>query len=575
MADESIPWYDPSKSVLPEEVATDFSKFLFLLWNFLKLPEPTAIQYDIGEFLEDFDDTRQLVEAFRGVGKSWITAAFVLWCLGRNWDCRVLVVSASKARADNFSTFVLMVIDSWELLEGLRFRRSTLRTSKVAFDVGPASTDQAPSVMSVGITGQMAGARAWLIVGDDVETPQNSLTQGRRERLNESIKEFDAILKPGGKIVFLGTPQCEDSIYNKIRQRGVTARIWPARVPEKPEVYGQALAPMITEACNEGLIGLPTEVVRFSDKDLTQRELSYGRSGFKLQFMLDTELSDQDKFPLKLEDIPVLPVDLEQAPLRVLHRKDPELALDIESIGMGKDRWYRAYKTSEQEGAYTSRVMAVDPSGRGQDETGIAVGLGLNGQIFIPYCLGVPGGYEESTLELIARTAEKYKVNEIVVESNFGDGMFCQLLKPVLARVYPCTIRETRSSVQKEKRIIDSLEPILNQHRLIVDPQLIRDDLKPRQGVPIESSGQYMLFYQLTRITRDRGCLSHDDRLDTLGLLVSRFLDIMGKDRDKGVQDLEMSEAKRLFTGDHWGIFGKQGGAKRSLGGFSKRVFRR
>ncbi len=84
-----------------------------------------------------------------------------------------------------------------------------------------------------------------------------------------------------------------------------------------------------------------------------------------------------------------------------------------------------------------------------------------------------------------------------------------------------------------------------------------------------------MLFYQLTRITRDRGCLSHDDRLDTLGLLVSRFLDIMGKDRDKGVQDLEMSEAKRLFTGEHWGIFGKPKRSLERVGGFSKRVFRR
>lgn len=571
---EAIPWYDPDKSVLPEEVATDFTKFLYLLWLQLKLPEPTPVQYDIAEFLADFSDERQLIEAFRGVGKSWITAAFVLWCLGRNWDCRILVVSASKARADNFSTFVLMVIDSWELLEGLRFRKSTLRTSKVAFDVGPASTDQAPSVMSVGITGQMAGARAWLIVGDDVETPQNSLTQSRRDRLNEAIKEFDAILKPGGKIVFLGTPQCEDSVYNKIRQRGVNARIWPARVPEKISAYSDALAPMITEAFNEGLIGLPTEKRRFNEDDLTKRELSYGRSGFKLQFMLDTELSDQEKYPLKLSDIPVMPVDINQGPLKVIHRKDPEQALDIESIGMAKDRWYRAWKTSEQEAAYTSRVLAIDPSGRGADETGIAVGLGLNGQLFVPYCTGIPGGYEVSALTQIAETAKKYRVNTILIESNFGDGMFSQLLRPVLARVYPCHIEEVRSSVQKEKRIIDSLEPVLNQHRLIVDPMVIRDDLRPRQGVAIENAGQYMLFYQMTRITRDRGCLTHDDRIDVLGLLVSQFVDVMGRDQDKTLVEHEMAEAARLFSGDRWEIFGKPGPGKRKHG-FKARIFGR
>ena len=93
----------------------------------------------------------------------------------------------------------------------------------------PASAHQAPSVRSVGITGQMTGGRATIIVADDVEIPSNSLTQVRRERLAEAVKEFDAVLVPGGEVTYLGTPQTEMSLYNQLPQRGYDIRIWPSR----------------------------------------------------------------------------------------------------------------------------------------------------------------------------------------------------------------------------------------------------------------------------------------------------------------------------------------------------------
>jgi hypothetical protein len=551
---ERIQWYDPEKSVLPPEVDS-FAKFLYLLWDHLKLPSPTELQYEIGDYLEDMSNDRQLVEAFRGCGKSWITGAFVLYCLARNWDCKVLVVSAGKGRADNFSTFVMQVINSWELLYELRFRPGQARTSKVAFDVGPAGIDQAPSVMSLGITGQLAGSRAWLIVGDDVESPRNSLTNTVRERLDEAVKEFDSIIKPGGKIVFLGTPQCEDSVYTKIRARGVNARIWPARVPEILEPYDGALAPRIVELHHEGYIGQTTEPVRFSEEDLSKRELSYGKSGFQLQFMLNTDLSDALRFPLKLADIPVLPVDLEDAPMKVVHNNSDssKVLKDIPSVGLGKDRWYAPSTVSQDRQPYSYRVLAIDPSGRGKDETGVAVGLGLNSQIFIPYIGGVPGGYSPEALKMIVDIAARYKVNKVVLESNFGDGMFLELLKPYLAQSYPCSVEEVRVSQRKELRIIDTLEPIINQNRLIVDPRVVRDDLNVAPvGVSAESRRDYMCFYQLTRVSKDGGNLKHDDRLDALSLLASNFKAIMGNDRDKLIGRTQEKALQALAPGKRW-----------------------
>jgi hypothetical protein len=126
--------------------------------------------------------------------------------------------------------------------------RSEQRASRVEFDVAPAIADQSPSVRSVGITSQITGSRADIIVSDDVEVMNNSATVDMREKLIERTKEYSAILKPlpDAKVVYLGTPQTEDSIYNKLPSTFET-RVWPARVPTEKEAesYGAKLAPYV------------------------------------------------------------------------------------------------------------------------------------------------------------------------------------------------------------------------------------------------------------------------------------------------------------------------------------------
>ena len=165
--------------------------------------------------------------------------------------------------------------------------------SKISFDVAPAKASHAPSVKSLGITGQLTGSRAGIIIADDVESANNSMTQMMRDKLAETIKEFEAVLKPGGRIIFLGTPQTEMSIYNLLDERGYKTRIWPARYPDDrlKTAMGYKLAPIIAD--NDETEGLPTDPERFDSDDLIEREASYGKSGFALQFMLDVSLSTQ------------------------------------------------------------------------------------------------------------------------------------------------------------------------------------------------------------------------------------------------------------------------------------------
>jgi hypothetical protein len=76
----------------------DFRKFMFMVWKHLNLPDPTPVQYDIAHYLQN-GPRRSVIEAFRGVGKSWITAAFVCWVLWNDPQLKVEVISASKDRA--------------------------------------------------------------------------------------------------------------------------------------------------------------------------------------------------------------------------------------------------------------------------------------------------------------------------------------------------------------------------------------------------------------------------------------------------------------------------------------------
>jgi len=529
---------------VPHEVPAelqDFRNFLFVCWKHLGLPDPTPLQYDISQFLQN-GPKRAIVMAFRGVGKSWICSAYVVHQLLLDPSKNILVVSASKTRSDDFSTFTLRLIHEIPVLESLK-PRDGQRFSKISFDVGPAPASHAPSVKSLGITSQLTGSRADIIVADDVEVANNSATQGMRDKLSDQVKEFDAIIKPlkTSRILFLGTPQCEDSIYTKLRERGYETRVWPSEYvghKKNDTIYEGAIAPFINDATTDDNMGRSTEPLRFNDIDLEERKLSYGRSGYALQFLLNPRLSDADRYPLKINDLIVQDLDNDVAHEKYVWASGPDQVIDnIPNMGFNGDRYYRPLETLGDMVDYTGSVMSIDPSGRGKDETAYSVVKMLNGFLFVHDCNGIKGGYGDNVLKELSLIAKRFKVNEVTIESNMGDGMFTELLKPVINAIYPVTINEVRHHIQKEKRIIDTLEPVLNAHRLVVDPIVVKNDFKSIVSYPIESQNRYALFYQLSRITREKGSLLQDDRLDALSIAVNYWTEQMAINADLKIKD--------------------------------------
>lgn len=532
-----------------ERMKADFRVFLIYIWRFLGLPDPTPVQLEIAYFLQH-GGRRIVVQAFRGVGKSWITSAYVCWLLYRDPTETILVVSASKERSDAFSIFTKRLIWEVPILKHLRPDPNGLeRTSNVAFDVRGAFA-HAPSVKSVGITGQMTGSRARRIVADDVEVVNNSETAAQREKLLMLVAEMGgAILTPGardgteGGIVFLGTPQVEDSLYKKLPEKGYTVRVWPACVPESDKGYDGNLGPMVAKLLAEGSpAGTPVDPLRFDEAELDERRLEYGRVGFALQFLLDTSLSDEDRHPLKLGDFIVARTDVEICPEKFVWGSGPDQEMPhLPLLGLPGDRFYRPIFVAEEWSPYEGKILYIDPSGRGKDLTGYAVVGYLHGFLVVRRWGGLTGGYSPETLAQLATMARDEKVDSLVIESNFGDGMYAQLMLPILNRIYTegCGIVDDHVTGQKEARIIDNLEPALAGHKLVLDEscltQMVSDKSRSKDHEAVLKSP----CYQLTRLTRDRGSLKYDDCLDALAGAVRWWTDRMARDVDTSVKQRE------------------------------------
>ena len=511
----------------------DFKLFLQAMWNQLDLPSPTRAQYAIADYLQ-YGPKRLQIQAFRGVGKSWITGAFILWTLFKDAEKKVMVISASKERADNMSIFLQKLIIETPWLAHLRPKSDEARWSRISFDVN-CSPHQAPSVKSVGITGQLTGSRADLMILDDIEVPGNSMTEMMREKLLQLCTEAESILTPkkDSRIMYLGTPQTTFTIYRKLAERNYKPFVWPSRYPRKDKLsqYEGLLAPQIVEDLDMGAEEWDvTDPDRFGNDDLLEREAAMGRSNFMLQFQLDTSLSDAEKFPLKFEDLVITTVNPTSAPDAVVWCADPRNVLkDLPTVGLPRDYFYSPMVLQGEWGPYTETICSVDPSGRGTDETAAVYMSQRNGFLYVHEIRAYRDGYGDTTLLDILRGCKRYNVTKLLIETNFGDGIVAELFKKHLQQTKQAIdVEEVRANVRKEDRIIDALEPVMNQHRLIIDRGVVEWDYSSNKDAPPEDRLLYMLFYQMSRMCREKGAVKHDDRLDCLAQGVKYFTDAMG-----------------------------------------------
>lgn len=509
----------------------DFRNFAFRAWQVLGLPEPAAVQYDICDFLQN-GPKRRMIQAMRGAGKSYLTATYTAWRLYCNPDTTILCVSAVQTRAREFILLVRRLLDSMEELEHLRPGEWD-RDGADRFDVGCRTTpSKNPSVAAYGIKSMITGTHVDVIINDDVEIVDNSRTVEARDTLMHRLREFENVLNPGGDIIYLGTPQTEDSVYNRLAEH-YECRRWPARYPNPADERQMIrLAPMLLDHLESETArpGDPTYPTYYPDDLLIEREAIMGPSMFALQMLLDTTLSDADRYPLRLSNLIVWDMATNMAPMNVVWGTTSPA--NIECAGLAGDRWYNAVYMDQRWAEYENSIMYIDPAGRGEDQTGYCVARLLNGIIHIPECDGLEGGHSDDTLVKLATIAAQYGVKTVVVESNWGDGMYGKLLQPHLARlVGSVAVEEKKNKGQKELRIIDTLEPPMSQHRICVSSKVARNAT---------------LGNQISRITRDKDSLRHDDQVEAMAGAVGWYKDMMALDSGDRVDTLERLQMEKV-----------------------------
>lgn len=506
----------------------------------------TELQLDIAEFLE-FGPKERMIQAQRGQAKTTITAIYAVWRLIHDPSSRILIVSAGGKQATEIANWIIQIIENMEELECLKPDRSRGdRASVEAYDVhydlkGP---EKSPSVSCVGITSNMQGKRADILIADDIESAKNSQTEHQRERLRHLTKDFTSICSTGD-IIYLGTPQSVDSIYNGLFPRGYTIRIWPGRYPTKEEEgnYGNFLAPIIQRRMEDdetlrtgggptGKRGQVTDPVLLPEETLTKKEIDQGAAYFQLQHMLDTRLADADRFPLKAEKLVFMQISETTAPLEIFIQRSEKTRLSLPADWPINESYYRAAEFGQEHAQFSGCHMYVDPAGGGQnaDETGYAITKFLAGRVFVVDIGAVKGGLNEEELNALTDVAVKWKPTKIDVEKNFGNGAFAHVWKPLLLRKHRAEIEDVWESGQKELRIIDILEPVIGSNKLIVDENLIKKDWELCSVYPLEKRASYSLFHQLSRITRDKNSLIHDDRLDALAGSVRHWVEALAQD---------------------------------------------
>lgn len=537
-----------------EDPFKDFRNFLYYIFTeVFGFDTPGELQYDIADFLQKLPKSpdgirRGQVQSMRGAGKTYIAITLALWFLYLDPDIKILTLSSIDRKAKDFVATARRIIDAAELLRPLKPKQAKdgevdkdQKDNLLGFNVGAITKPSKElSLQSYAIFGAFTGCHPDVIISDDIETPENSLTVGKRDKLLSKAYEYESLINPGGYILHLGTPQSEDSVYLKLEKSGYPIRRWPC---EAPDLNNQSactnVSPWLLEKLKAGFIapGDPTYPERFNRDALIQKLAIYGHTMYALQMLLDTSLADADRYVLKLKNLIVMDLHHEMAPQQVIWGTVDRLDW-LEAQGVGKDIHYYgpAYK-DDKFLQYTSGVMYIDPKGQGADGVGYAIVKALNGTL---YALAVGqvaagkgnDGSSEAALTKLAKLAFQHGIKKVVIEKNFGDGMYGKLLQPIMAKINgPTEIEQVHSGNNfKEARILDVLQPLTEQHKLVITPQVASNDT---------------LMYQYTRLTRERGSLQHDDMIEALAMACAQLVDLVVIDADKAVAVNEQKQREQ------------------------------
>jgi len=516
--------------------------------------ESSTVQDDVSHYLQHGPKLR-MIQAFRGLGKSTVTSLYALWRWIHDPREIILLVCATRDNAEELVIGVSQILFTWEILECLRPGPGD-RAGSFTLDIHKSlkGVNKSPSLNALSVTGSLQSKRASILIADDVESAKNSYTAGERSKVLAATRELSSICREGD-IIYLGTPQLSESLYNTLPGRGFDLRIWPARVPTEKELpnYGDFLAPMVRAMYDEGEYnrtgyginknrGIAVDPIMGSD-DLNLNKERDQEAGYQLQFMLDTTLSDLERFPLRLSDLVITDVGKDHFPdsLTVGNAASSR----FKSSYIGNEELFTPTVTAPTMSKYRQKILYLDPAGGGKsgdDFVGVVM-YAVQEYFCVPDILQLRGGSTIDNMEAMAKFAVEYKVDVIYIESNYGGNAVVNMMHAQLqglqARI---GVVGDHASGNKEKRILERLTPVLRQRRLVISPTALESNFNHGAGFPPAQRQQYDLLFQIKRMSLLKDALLHDDSVDALASALGVLIDAS---RASDVKTLEVMQQER------------------------------
>lgn len=601
IADKTREW-DGKEQTMPKEQREEFAMmvastfqnfrdFAFIGMKVLGYPI-TEMQADIADYMASREfGKKKMVQAQRGEAKSTLAALYAVWSLIQDPDTKVLIVSGGEKQASDVALLIIRVIQTWHVLCWLR--PDTSRGDKTSFEHYDIHCDlrrisKSASVACVGVTANLQGKRADLLIPDDIETTKNSMTQVMRDHLLMLSKDFAAI-NTHGETLYLGTPQTKDSIYKTLPGRGFHVRIWPGRFPnaeELPRYTPGTLAPLILDKLEEdptlgtgcgidGTRGAPTDLGRYTEDALLDKELDFGPEGFSLQYMLDTTLTDALRTRIRLSDFIVGDYSHEGAPERLWWSSEPRCVLNDLPENAQPYTLYKAASTSAEYMDFQHKVAVIDPAGNGGDEVAFCVMGATNSYIHLITVGGLRGGLSEENMDTLLDIFQECGVTDIKVEANMGHGVVSALLAGhcVKRDLKGFGFEDFYAKGQKERRIIDTISPLTRRHKFVIHRRAIEDDHKYSQAHPRDKRTVTSVLHQLANITYDRGSLSMDDRADCIQAGTAALVGLIAVDDGTEAEKRREESGVAFITNpmDYRGVQVVRGSRDNRMAAFSNR----
>lgn len=509
---------------IERKLRKDFVFFVEFMFRRFGLPNPTPMQRLFADILQKAPSRRLIMLAYRGFAKTTIINLFLVWDLWLDPTRQHAVWGQNRNFAADSVGQMLGWVETVPVLHPLK-PGSKQKQSTFGFDT-PAKPlhVKGASVNALSIGGAITGSRADILVIDDPETTQNGYTQQRRENLDRQMTEATMVIKETtGRIIIPGTPHFDRSLYTRLKAKGYMIFIFPMTVP--PKEVADACWEHYPKQVRDMIMSLPvgTPLDRFSEEEVAMR-MAEGKVTYERQCLLNLYRSSGTDRPLDITRIILYDANTRGLPQALEHAREPQYIADDMSDYSCADigeKFYRPFKVAETVKTYDDRIVYVDPAGSGKDEL-VYCGAGAAAGYFVLWKIeGLKGGVTKENLEKIIDYAISIKATAIYWESNLNTGAeWCRAVMdekyaPRFGRAALPPVIPVHNQMNKEQRILQTLDPIINSGRMVITPEAVIGDYLSAQDKGIDTFQDYTLTAQISNFNpRDK--LPFDDRIDCL-----------------------------------------------------------